>query len=226
MINTFRTYPKVGGWLYTEHHDVINEWNGYWRFDRTEKMTGMGEIMEGMSLQDLHAAVYLSTGNDICKTVAGGEIIEVPLYLSVMTGEQYGEELIISYELSTINYIGETEKNSSGNQQVAYVPWMQKTLAPLTVQVPDMAGVATLKLKVTDQNGQILHRNFMHFEIISDQKIPDVTVLSTSPEDFSKAKWSTRQWNVLEGKKVNGAGKGSGFTGSRDKLRYGNIIRT
>ena len=32
MLNTFRMFPKVAGWLYTEHHDVINEWNGYWRF--------------------------------------------------------------------------------------------------------------------------------------------------------------------------------------------------
>jgi beta-galactosidase/beta-glucuronidase len=40
MINSFRMYPKIGGWLYTEHHDVINEWNGYWRFDRSEKFTG------------------------------------------------------------------------------------------------------------------------------------------------------------------------------------------
>ena len=31
MMNTFRKYPIVAGWLYTEHHDVINEWNGYWR---------------------------------------------------------------------------------------------------------------------------------------------------------------------------------------------------
>jgi hypothetical protein len=36
MINSFRKYPEVAGWLYTEHHDVINEWNGYWRFDRTQ----------------------------------------------------------------------------------------------------------------------------------------------------------------------------------------------
>ncbi len=208
MINTFRMYPKVGGWLYTEHHDVINEWNGYWRFDRTEKMTGMGEIVKGMSLKDLHASVYLSTGNDICKTVAGGENVEVPLFLSVMTGEQFGGDLILSYELSSTNYIGETEKYSSGNRQVDYTPWMQKTLEPLTIQVPDIAGVATLKLKVTDQNGQTLHRNFMHFEIISDQKISDVTVLSTPAMNFSQAEWSTRQWDVLEGRKVNGAGEG------------------
>jgi len=208
MINTFRTYPKVGGWLYTEHHDVINEWNGYWRFDRTEKMTGLGEIVEGMSLNDLHAAVYLSTGMDICKTVAGGENIEVPLYLSVMTGEKFGADLNISYELSATNYMGETEKSVSGSLKVAYTPWMQKELEPLTVQMPDIAGVATLKMKVTDQNGKILQRNFMHFEIISDQTIPDVTLLSTPAGNFSQAEWSKRQWNVLEGKKANGAGEG------------------
>jgi hypothetical protein len=208
MLNAFRTYPRVGGWLYTEHHDVINEWNGYWRFDRTEKMTGLGNIMEGMSLKDLHAAVYLSTGIDICKTVKGGEHIEVPLYLSVMTGDPLGSELSISYELSTTNCIGETQKNATGSRQVAYVPWMQKTLEPLTLQVPDMAGLATLKLKVTDQNGRTLHRNFMHFEILSDPKIPGVTVLSIPADKFTRAEWSKRQWNVLEGRKVNGAGEG------------------
>ncbi len=208
MINTFRKYPKVAGWLYTEHHDVINEWNGYWRFDRTEKKTGLGEIVEGMSLNDLHAAVYLSTGVDICKTVNGGEQIEVPLHLSVMTGKEFGTDLHISYELSTINYIGETKKNLSGSMKVAYTPWMQKELEPLSVQIPNIAGVATLKLRVADQAGNTLHRNFMHFEIISDQKIPGVTVLSTPADNFSDAGWSKKQWNVMEGRKVNGAGEG------------------
>ena len=208
MINTFREYPKVGGWLYTEHHDVINEWNGYWRFDRTEKQTGLGAIVEGMSLNDLHSAVYLSTGIEICKTVKGGENVEVPLYLSVMTGEEFGTDLNISYELTTTNYIGETEKNKSGNLKVAYSPWMQKALDPLIIQVPDISGVATLQLKVTGQDGKILHRNFMHFEIVSDQNIPDVTVLSTPADNFSMAEWSKMQWNVLDGRKVNGAGKG------------------
>ncbi len=111
MLNTFRMYPKVAGWLYTEHHDVINEWNGYWRFDRTKKYTGLGEIMEGTSLNDLHADVYLSTGNEICRTVKGGESIKIPLFLSSMTGKDLGDNLIISYELSILNSIGE---NSTG----------------------------------------------------------------------------------------------------------------
>jgi hypothetical protein len=208
MINSFRTFPKVAGWLYTEHHDVINEWNGYWRFDRTEKITGMGEIVDGMSLNDLHAEVYLSSGNEICKTVMGGGTVQVPLYLSVMTGKNLGADVTIDYELSTTNYIGESEKNLSGSRKVPYSPWMQKRLMPLTLQVPDVTGIATLKLKVTGQSGQILHRNFMHFEILSGQKIPGLTVLSVPADKFSEAEWSKRQWNVLEGKKVNGAGTG------------------
>ncbi len=208
MINTFRTYPKVGGWLYTEHHDVINEWNGYWRFDRTMKETGLGDILEGMSLNDLHAAVYLSTGIDICKTVNGGENVEVPLHLSVMTGENYGNELNISYDLEVTNTLGETEIGSSGNLMVAYTPWMQKALDPLIIQIPDVDGLAKLSFRVTDQAGNILHRNFMHVEITSDQNIQGVTVLSTPAGKFSEAEWSYKQWNVMEGRKINGAGKG------------------
>ena len=40
MMDEFRRHPKVAGWLYTEHHDVVNEWNGYVRADRSEKDDG------------------------------------------------------------------------------------------------------------------------------------------------------------------------------------------
>ena len=49
MMNEFRRHPKVCGWLYTEHHDVINEWNGYYRFDRSDKFTGLSDIVPGMT---------------------------------------------------------------------------------------------------------------------------------------------------------------------------------
>ena len=54
---------------------MINEWNGYWRFDRTNKFTGLEELMPGMTLNDFHAVVYLSTGNEICNTVKSGETL-------------------------------------------------------------------------------------------------------------------------------------------------------
>ena len=81
--------PQVAGWLYTEHHDVINEWNGYWRFDRSEKFTGMDDLAGGMTLRDLHAPLYVAVGTpaDLSRSVKAGETVDVPLWASFLTGE-------------------------------------------------------------------------------------------------------------------------------------------
>ncbi|MDG2396814.1 MAG: glycoside hydrolase family 2 TIM barrel-domain containing protein [Flavobacteriaceae bacterium] len=208
MINSFRKFPEVGGWLYTEHHDVINEWNGYWRFDRSEKETGLSEIMEGMTLNDFHSLLYLSTGVEICRTVNGGEKIKVPLFLSSMSGIDYGDEIIIEYELSHINQIAESKIISSNQFKIKYSPWMNKKINPIEIKMPEIAGLSKLALKVKTLNNKILHRNFMHFEVFSNKKISNTKVLSISPNNISNSKWSKKSWPVLGGKKLNGAGSG------------------
>ena len=49
----------------------------------------------------------------------------------------------------------------------------------------------------------------MHFEIISDTKLPKTEVISVAPAAFTNATWSSKQWNVLDGLKVCGAGDGN-----------------
>ena len=208
MMNTFRKYPEIAGWLYTEHHDVINEWNGYWRFDRTNKFTGVEDIFPGMKVNDFHTPVYLSTGNEICKTVNGGEKVEIPLFLSSMTDVDYGNQLKLTYQLVLTNYIGESAAISKGSRPIEYQPYLQKALEPLTLDMPNLAGLAMLSLQVEDSKGVVLHRNFMHFEITSEAKIPKVDVITVRPEAFSNASFTKKQWNVLDGLKVNGAGQG------------------
>ncbi len=208
MMNTFRKYPEIAGWLYTEHHDVINEWNGYWRFDRTNKFTGVEDMVPGMKVNDFHTPVYLSTGNEICKTVNGGEKVAVPLFLSSMTDVDYGKQLKLTYQLVHTNYIGESAVISKGSRPLEYQPYLQKALEPLTLDMPNLAGLAILSLQVEDSKGAVLHRNFMHFEITSEAKIPKVEVLTVRPEAFSNASFTKKQWNVLDGLKVNGAGQG------------------
>ncbi len=208
MLNTFRKYPEVAGWLYTEHHDVINEWNGYWRFDRTNKFTGIEELMSGMKLNDLHADIYLSTGNEICTTVKGGERVKVPLYLSSMTDKDYGKQLKVSFQVKHTNSIGETSLSTLGSKLIDYQPYAQKELESLSIEMPDAKGLAILTLQLEDLQGKVLHHNFMHFEVISETKLPKTQILSVAPADFTQSKWSVKQWNVLDGLKVNGAGNG------------------
>jgi len=209
MMNTFRKYPEVAGWLYTEHHNVINEWNGYWRFDRTNKFTGFEELMPGMKLNDMHAAVYLSTGNEICETVKGGDEIKVPLYLSSMTDVDYGKHLKLIFQLKLTNSIGETSLVTYGTKMIDYVPYVQKEIESLALTIPNTGGLAELTLQLEDLKGVVLHHNFMHFEIISESKLPKTEIISVAPAAFTNSTWSSKQWNVLDGLKVCGAGTGN-----------------
>lgn len=216
MMNTFRKYPKMAGWLYTEHHDVINEWNGYVRFDRTEKETGVGEMAKGMTVKDFHAPFYISTGNEISKTVQPNEEVKVPLFASFMTDRNdVGSELKLKVKLYGYDAIGQEKSYGETERTVPYKAWMQKELDPLTVKMPNEKSVVTMTLTLLDNSGNELHHNVMNFVV--DAPTPtniglingkQAKLVSVDAKSFKDAKWSLKQWNILDGLKVNGAGSG------------------
>jgi hypothetical protein len=217
-VNSFRRHPQVAGWLYTEHHDVINEWNGYWRFDRTEKFTGLEDLAEGMTLRDLHAPLYIAVGTpaDLSRAAKAGETVDVPLWASFLTGSTaYGDGLVLQTRLDAWDTLGRKQTTFTTRRAVAYRPWMSEALAPLSVPMPAEPGVAVLAVALTDRVGAVLHRNFTTF-VIEGARPDEVTladgrrahVSRIDPATFSGARWSIKQWNVLDGLKVNGAGSG------------------
>ena len=217
-VNSFRRHPAVAGWLYTEHHDVINEWNGYWRFDRSEKFTGMEDLADGMTLRDLHAPLYVAVGTpaDLSRAVKAGGTVDVPLWASFLTGSTaYGDGLVLQTRLDAWDTLGRKQTTFTTSKPVAYRPWMSEALAPLSVPMPAEPGVAVLAVALTDRAGAVLHRNFTTF-VIEGPRPDEVTladgrkahVARIDPATFSGARWSGKQWNVLDGLKVNGAGSG------------------
>lgn len=215
MLNEFRRQPKVAGWLYTEHHDVINEWNGYYRFDRSPKETGLGDLAPGMTLNDLHAPFYLSTGDALCRDVKPGEAVSVPLFASFLTDQSPGEKLVLRTALTGWNDLGQQESYAKAQQTIPFTPWLAKELAPLTVTMPDHAALAVLTLSLETEAGAVLHRNFTTFRVASGpspraeiRENGHVRLVRFAPASFKSAEWSAKQWNVLDGLKVNGAGHG------------------
>jgi hypothetical protein len=217
-VNAFRRHPRVAGWLYTEHHDVINEWNGYWRSDRTEKFTGLEDLVEGMTLRDLHSPLYVAVGDpaDLSRSVKAGETVDVPLWASFLTGSTaFGDGLVLRARLYGWDTLGRKQTTFAGQRAVAYRPWMSEALPPLSVPMPKEPGVAVLAVELTDRAGFVLHRNFTTF-VVEGPPPGEVTladgrrarVARIDPAKFSSARWSLKQWNVLDGLKVNGAGSG------------------
>lgn len=209
MMNTFRKYPKIAGWLYTEHHDVINEWNGYWKFDRTNKFSGTYEMVEGMTDKDFHAPFYVSTGNEISKTVKAGEILDLPIYLSIMTDEKISDSMLkLEFNVEFMDKAGQIKNLDNKVIDIPYEAWMQKQLNNYQYQVPNIGGLGIVKMILKTKEGIQLHHNFFSFEVDSDNTESDISIVSVNAKDFRKAEWSKKQWNVLDGLKVNGAGKG------------------
>ncbi len=210
MMNSFRTHPKIGGWLYTEHHDVVNEWNGYWRFDRSEKYTGLEDIVPGMTVRDFHSDIYLSTGQNISYTRKSGDVLKIPLFLSSMSDQVYDEGLVIEYQVEHINQVGEKDKEYKGGIiDVAYESWMQQYLDSLVIELPEENGLSTVKLQLKTKDGEVLHRNFVHVIIEGGSASDDrKTVMTQKPSAYSASSWSKKTWDAMEGKKVNGAGTG------------------
>lgn len=216
MMNTFRKYPKVAGWLYTEHHDVINEWNGYWRFDRSNKETGLGDLTPGMSLRDFHSDFYISTGNEISWSVKPGQKVSVPLFVSYNSPRSdLGKELDLHVQLHGFDALGLERVWLDTTIRVPYQPWMQQELPPLTLRIPKEKAALTLSLTLLDNAGGALHHNCAHF--IVEAPVPSemtlqngkkVWLVSQEPKQPSNSQWSQKLWTVLNGLKVNGAGNG------------------
>ncbi len=215
-VDAFRRHPKLAGWLYTEHHDVINEWNGYWRFDRTWKETGLGAIVDGMTLRDLHSPLYIAVGDpDLSLSVRPGERVDVPLYASYLSGQPFGDSLTLHAELRGWNALGEERSYGTYTRRVPYRPWMAEALSPLAVSMPNEPAVAVLAVRLEDAAGRVLQRNFTTFVVDAEPaaaaSISDgrrVRVAHVPATQVRDARWSLKQWKVLGDRKLNGAGSG------------------
>ena len=215
-VDAFRRHPKLAGWLYTEHHDVINEWNGYWKYDRTDKETGLGELVDGMSLRDLHAPMYVAVGKAGSESVRSGETVQVPLYASFLGGEAVlGDSLTLRTEHYGWNSLGERKTYESSARRIAYRPYMSEALSPLAVTMPNERAVTVVAVRLEDAAGAVLHRNFTTFVVEgnapAEMPLRDgrrARVARVAAGDYTNARWSGKMWKVIDGLKANGTGSG------------------
>ena len=204
MINAFRRHLKCAGWLYTEHHDVRNEWNGYVRYDRSPKYDGFDELA-GMTLADLHrdAAIFFAgtPGWETGELLAPGQEIGIPVGVSFTTDRYAGKTLTLEVDDWYFDGIGRKTSTRTRREPFATVaarswqcevPWNVAFAAP---QEP-ACGCVLFTLKA---DGKEVAKNFWSF---------GMTNAASAAVVASKAEWSAGTTNVLGGLKLNGFGRG------------------
>ena len=207
MMDAFRRHPGCAGWLYTEHHDVINEWNGYVQYDRSPKIDGLDELVPGMTLADFHSPYYISPMRYLYSEVRGGDKLEVPFFASFMTDENPGK-LTLETELVGWNALGEFNTYESGSVPVAFEPYLNRKAGRVSVAIPEEKGLYLLRLVLKKADGTVLHRNFTTFRVKNGTDPEGVRLISFPVDSYVAQKWSLGSSSVYDGLKVNGFGNG------------------
>ncbi len=205
MMNEFRKRPKIAGFLFTEFHDVINEWNGYYRFDRTRKIFGLDELCPGMTMADFHKDLYLVVGDTFYREYPGGSETEIPLGISAITYD-IPENLTINYSVYGWDERGEKFEVAAGTTQAKAAPFSYTETTPVRVKIPDRNAVMICAASLSGKNGKIIQRNFVPFRVKSENK--QETILTKRPDEYTDASWSIRHLSPQGGKKVWGMGSG------------------
>ena len=209
MIDAFRRHPKCAGWLYTEHHDVINEWNGYVHYDRSEKIDGLDALVPGMSIADFHRPYYIVPEKYLYTEHKAGEWVDLPFYGSFMTDKDPGA-LRLQTELTGFDTLGESKTFESLSLPVAFEPWLSRKVAGQRIHLPEENGLYWLRMLLLNEKGDTLHRNFTIFRVKDgrDATPKGTRLLTFSPSAFTASEWSLGHASVLGGKKENGFGHG------------------
>ena len=209
MINSFRRHPKCCGWLYTEHHDVINEWNGYVKFDRSEKIDGLGELVPGMTVADFQSRYYIQPDCYLYTEQAADSWLDLPILASFTTDKDPGK-LSVETQLAGWDALGAYKTFEEASIPVGFAPYFNGEAGHVRVHMPAQNGLYLLRMVLKDGRGEVLHRNFTTFRV-KDGQTPgsDKTKLvSFEPASFTAQEWSNKQANVYDGLKVNGFGHG------------------
>ena len=205
MMNAFHRHLHVGGWLYTEHHDVINEWNGYVQYDRSPKIDGLDEIVSGMTVADLNSDYYIVPMGELCQDVPAGSTQNVTLFSSFTTAKDPGA-LTLETSFSGVDALGEEHEYDTQSVPVEFIPFQLAKVQDREVAIPAENGVYYLKSILKNAAGEVLQHNFTIF-VVKDGGVPAKTV-TFKPADFTACQWSIKQNGIYGGLKVDGFGSG------------------
>lgn len=168
MLNEYRLHEKLCGFIFTEFHDVVNEFNGYYRIDDMDKDFGYRDFCRGMTLRDLHAADFIAVDCAPVRTAEAGQAMAIPLVLSSFTDARHGKACSLRWELWHDGLCGRVT-DAAGIVELPLFGYGTTKLEDLTVTMPGENAVAVLSLYLLDEKAAVISRNFTAFDVQAKQ---------------------------------------------------------
>ncbi|MFC5530314.1 glycoside hydrolase family 2 protein [Cohnella yongneupensis] len=205
MLNEFRRHDQMCGFIFTEFRDVTNEFNGYYRLDGSDKQFGYDAFVPGMSVRDLHTPDFVVIDAPPCRTVEAGEGVTVELLRSSYSDRYHGRTLRVEWELWHDD-LGMRKVAAEGTFDVSWEGYGVAPIAPISVRMPGQDAVAILAVRLVDDEGDVVTRNFTTFDVRGGDAPGGTLSIPVSEHEKQSFAYS---WTSLQGHKINGAKGGS-----------------
>lgn len=212
LTTRLRKHNAIQGYIYTELTDIEWEHNGFFNYDRSNKVFGHNEWLPDMWINELTQADFV--GYDGPPAIVGkpGETVEVPVFVSHYSDRDHPVFLrwwVQGWD-ERANSIMVSQPRSEPIEWERYrVTW------PKTVRftLPDRPFVGALLLTLRDENNARFAANFVNVVVQPEAPRPRVqrtgdheATLRFRPEDHARAVW-TSQTPAPTGK-AHGEGRG------------------
>lgn len=204
MLNEFRLHEKLCGFVFTEFHDVVNEFNGYYRINGEDKDFGYQDFCEGMSIRDLHAADLILTDCPPVQDVPSGQNVEIPLYISSFSDKLHGKSCSCRWKLWHDGIDGRVV-DADGSIDLPSFGYGLKKITELSVVMPSENAAEILSLYLMDDVGNVISRNFTTFHVHAENQKCTVTL----PVVCGKTEGFSNVWQSMGGQKLCMGGSGT-----------------
>ena len=201
MLNEFHLHPKQNGFVFTEFRDVINEFNGYYRIDNSDKDWAYDAWCDGMTLRDLHTPLFAAIDAPPCQSVSGGSEVILPLFLANHIHECHA--LCLRWVLYKDTIYGRSEVqrgeiifDSDGSAL--------QSIKDLHLNMPNDDTICCFCTALENEDGTIISRNFVNFDVHANLADNCVTLpLSSWKMDGALC------WKAMNGEKCCASGHAS-----------------
>ncbi|CAI8029858.1 Beta-galactosidase [Geodia barretti] len=176
LTNELRLHPKICGYIYTELQDIEWEHNGFMNYDRSIKAFGYDYL-------DINTLDFIAIDYPPGTTVRPGEKIKADIYTSHFSHKTI-TGATLHWQLDTMSATGDITRGCvSGSVDIPFPQYQVENVHQLELTMPDVhPAVGTLHVWVTDGTGSVVARNFINFEHVEGDCIPE-TNPAVEPSD-------------------------------------------
>lgn len=188
LTNELRRHEKIAAYIYTEHHDVEWERNGFLNYDRTIKDFGYDPTI-------INHSNTLPLDAPPIQRVKFGAHIQVPVSSSHYSTLPY-PEVYLQWRLAGFDTRGHLHADLEKGMARIDFPHQRVALARvLELTMPDLPMLCSLDVEAVTPHGHLIARNFIHFLVseeypASREELPRTLVLRARPGEWSQSQWS------------------------------------